>query len=283
MLSLQDIPDCVHIKFFGEFSASMVGKEVRHWKAGKARQLFQYLVLHRGRLINSERLYDVLWPQAERSAGSSSLKVAVHGLRQVLREHERAVCESGLSIEYRDCGYIIRADRLSIDVEDFQDLVRIGIRCDREGDETAALSTLEQATTLYHGDFLEMERSDWAVEHREYLKSLMIVALVKLCDYAVRADDLPMVVNLTQRILELDRYHEASYRILISAHGQRGEIDRARSWFDLCCRRLRSDLCVEPSWQTVEALREVMDRRAGSRASRRGNRTSRLDVPNTFA
>jgi two-component SAPR family response regulator len=261
----------------------MVGKEVRHWRAGKARQLFQYLVLYRGRLINSERLYDVLWPQAERSAGCSSLKVAVHGLRQVLREHEPAISESRLSVEYRDFGYLIRADRLSTDIDDFQDLVRLGIRSDREGDEAVAVSTLEQATALYHGDFLEMERADWPVEHREYLKSLMIVALVKLCDYAVRIGDLPTVVNLTQRILELDRYHEESYRILISAHGQRGEIGRARSWFDLCARRLRSELCVEPSWQTVETLRQVMDRRLGTRAPRRGNWTNRLDTPNTFA
>lgn len=62
--------------FFGSFSVSVDGLPVQRWRAGKSRSFFQYLALHRGRLMTRDQLRDALWPDAEWCASSSSLKVA---------------------------------------------------------------------------------------------------------------------------------------------------------------------------------------------------------------
>lgn len=251
----------LRVRFLGEFSVTLDGHQITSWQAGKARHLLQYLLLNHGRVVPVERLQEILWPQADASRPSSSLKVAAHGLRQVLCQPTGGGQGTGLRIDYRNVGYVIHVADLWTDVEEFQDAVRGGLRDARAGRRSEAGALLWKAVDLYRGDFLAAEQADWAAGRREFFKSLMIVALVALRDLSLRAGDLPTTIELAQRTLDLDRYHEDSYRLLIQLHCQRGEVERAYSWYQLCSRRLRGELSIEPSRETSEAIRQFLRRR----------------------
>jgi DNA-binding SARP family transcriptional activator len=264
----------LRVRFLGEFSVTLGGREITSWQAGKARHLFQYLLLNHGHVVPTERLQEMLWPKVEASRVSTSLKVAAHGLRQILyRAPGGGSQEPNLRIDYRNVGYVIHVADLWADIDEFQDAVQSGLRHDRAGRRVQAGLLLRKAVDLYRGDFLVAEQADWAEGRREFFKSLMIVALVTLRDHSVRSGDLPTAIVLAQRTLDLDRYHENSYRLLIEIHCQRGEIERACSWYRLCAHRLKSELSVEPSRETSEAIRNFLRRRRlGQDRSRNSNR-----------
>jgi len=111
----------VTARFFGDFSVHVCGRPVERWRAGKARSLFQYLLVNRGRVVTRDKLYQVLWPDQEWSPTGSSLKVAMHGVRQVL--HAVDSDEPAVEIVNRDHGYLLKADDVWLDLDEFSSAI----------------------------------------------------------------------------------------------------------------------------------------------------------------
>ncbi|WP_406410598.1 BTAD domain-containing putative transcriptional regulator [Streptomyces sp. NBC_01614] len=248
----------VRIRFFGDFELTVNGAPVRRWRAGKARGLFQLLVIHRGQTVTRDRLYEALWPGSDRSAGDSSLKVAAHALRRVLDAHPDSPCTSGIRLSYRDFGYILDVADLWSDVDRFRELVHTGLRAATAGDRGVARERLRSAVALYAGEFLRGENADWVVEQREYLRSLALRALEVLRADAAEREDFPELIEVCRSTLGIDRHYEETYRALMAAHGRRGEHACVRRWYDLCASRLREDLEVAPSPETDRLLQAIL-------------------------
>ncbi|MEU6309503.1 BTAD domain-containing putative transcriptional regulator [Streptomyces sp. NPDC047014] len=247
----------VRVRFLGDFELTVNGAPVRHWRAGKARGLFQYLVVHRGQTLTRERLYASLWPGSDSTAGSS-LKVAAHALRRVLDAHPDRPGDSGIRLLYRDFGYVLHVAGLWSDLDRFQDLVHTGLRAATAGDTPLARTRLRSALSLYGGEFLRGESADWVVEQREYLRALALRALGVLRADAEAREDFVDLIGLCKRTLEIDRHHEETYRALMAAHGRRGELACVRRWYELCARRMREELAVAPDPETQLLLRTLL-------------------------
>ncbi|MEV6652555.1 BTAD domain-containing putative transcriptional regulator [Streptomyces sp. NPDC051219] len=258
----------VRIRFLGDFELIVNGSPVERWRAGKARGLFQYLVIHRGQTLTRDRLYEALWPGSDGSSGGSSLKVAAHALRRVLDAHPDRPGASGIRLLYRDFGYVLDVADLWSDVDRFQELVHAGLRASAAQDVTLARTRLRAAIALYGGEFLRGDSADWVAEQREYLRSLALRALVVLRTDAEAREDFAELIEICRRTLEIDRHHEETYRALMTAHGRRGELAGVRSWYELCARRLRDDLAVAPAPETELLLRAMVPAaRSGARGA----------------
>ncbi|MFD6225375.1 BTAD domain-containing putative transcriptional regulator [Streptomyces sp. NPDC060232] len=247
----------VRVRFLGDFELTVNGTPVRRWRAGKARGLFQYLVVHRGQMLTRDRLYASLWPGTDSTAGSS-LKVAAHALRRVLDAHPDRPGDSGIQLVYRDFGYVLNVTGLWCDLDRFQELVHAGLRAATAGDTALARTRLRAAITLYGGEFLRGESADWVVEQREYLRALALRALGVLRADAEDREDFVELIELCKRTLEIDRHHEETYRALMAAHGRRGELACVRRWYELCARRMRDELAVAPGHETQRLLRALI-------------------------
>ncbi|WP_405787897.1 winged helix-turn-helix domain-containing protein [Streptomyces sp. NBC_00029] len=243
----------VRVRFLGDFELTVNGTPVQRWRAGKARGLFQYLVVHRGQMLTRDRLYASLWPGADAAAGSS-LKVAAHALRRVLDAHPDRPGDSGIQLVYRDFGYVLHITGLWSDLDRFQELVHTGLRAAAAGDAPLARTRLRAALGLYGGEFLRGESADWVVEQREYLRALALRALGVLRADAEAREDFVELIEVCRRTLEIDRHHEETYRALMAAHGRRGELACVRRWYELCARRMRDELAVAPGQETQRLL-----------------------------
>jgi two-component SAPR family response regulator len=237
------------VRCFGNFSVQVNGHPVGRWRAGRARTLFQYLLLNHGRVIGRERLHEVLWPDGEPASTTSSLKVAVHGVRRVLRDAAGGACQP-VDIDCRDGGYVLFAGDLWLDTEEFDACVTRGRAAEDGGGHADARSWYSRALDVYSGDFLAAESVTWAAEQREYSRALALHALGYLRADALRRDDHPEVITLCRRMLEIDPYHEETYQTLMLVHGRRGELGQVRNWHRMCLRRLRDDLEVAPTETT---------------------------------
>ena len=233
----------VAVRMLSGFSLVVGGEPVQQWRGGKARGMFQYLLLNEGKLVPREKLYEVLWPDADHSTGGSSLKVAAHALRGVLG---RIPADAGFVLVCRDRGYQLQARDVWTDVAEFE-------RCCATRADRAAME-------LYQDDFLGGDDSAWVVEQREWYRSLALRVLDRLREDALRRGDHLELMRWCRRSLDIDPYREDTYRALMSVHAVFGELDRVVAWYRLCLRRLQDGLGVDPSPETNDVLLRALRR-----------------------
>lgn len=270
-MQLANLPDTppayLSVCFFGRFATSVGGMPVERWRAGKSRSFFQYLMLHRNRVMTRNQLRDALWPEAEWRASSSSLKVACCGARSTLGASKQSEgAGSPIRLLHRDGGYLLDADDAWCDIEEFRELIHDGMQHRSHGRPDQAVGSLTKAIALYHGDFLAGQDEDWTAEAREYYRSLALGALDVLRSTAVDRGDADAVFALGQRTLQIDALHEPTYQDLIRVAGLLGQPEQALRWYQLCERRLRRLIGVEPSADTRQALHQVLNGRGRSLA-----------------
>lgn len=244
----------------GSFRLEIEGLPVAHWRAGKARALFQYLLVNRGRLVQRDRLYEVLWPNAD-DRGSSSLKVAVHAVRRVLG----GLGDDGFSLVHQDHGYVLRVNDAWVDIEEFERAFEKGRSAWLAKDHDSAIGWFQRTADLYAGDFLAGEHGDWINEQRQWTRGIALRALSVLRSESLEREDWPAAMHWCRRTLELDPYHEDTYQTLMMMHGELGELGRVRGWYELCRNRLRGDLNIEPTDRTKQILASMMRGRSSAR------------------
>ncbi|HVC34639.1 MAG TPA: BTAD domain-containing putative transcriptional regulator [Chloroflexota bacterium] len=246
-------PPPVAISCLGTFRFRVDGNTVEGWRSSKARALFQYLVNHRGRPIPRDALIQALWPDPDAVAAGTSLKVAVHVLRQTLSQ---AGCDRAtLTILAHDCGYQLDAPHLWIDVEEFDRCYALGRSAEAQGRSQRALALYARAADLYHGDFLEELSDDWPMFRREALKDQYLFILTCLAKAAVSAGDYQGGIVRCQQLLERDRCREDAYRLLMICHARLGQRSRVRTWYQFCVETLRAELDCGPEPETERLCR----------------------------
>lgn len=244
--------------FFGDFALRVNGTTIERLQAGKARDLFQYLLINRGRVIRRERLFEVLWPGSEWSPTASSLKVAVHSVRQILRDTAETMPVSPVEIFSRNQGYLLQATDVWLDIEEFEVSMAAGRAAEARREHIVALDAYRQAADLYGGDFLAAQTADWIDEQRQCYRSYAIYALSRLRADALCRDDHSEVIEVCHRILSIDPYHEDTYQTLMMIHGRRRELGQVREWYRLCMHRLRTDLELAPNDHTQQVFARAM-------------------------
>ncbi len=246
----------------GTFTAAVYGRPVTSWRAGKARQLFQLLLLERGQLVRKEHLQDALWPDAEGRA-ASSLRVAVHELRQILTGgggHPPAA-----RLHYRDVGYALEVDNLRLDVNDVSGAWRAGHDAKDRHDPRTALAHFARAGALYRGDLLPDEPAPWVDEHRQWVRTLVLDALTELRTDAVKRSDPAAVARWCRAVVAVDAYSEPSYRLLMAVGRKRGQLGEVEDWYAQCRHRL-AELGAQVDSRTHRVLALARDELDGAAA-----------------
>jgi two-component SAPR family response regulator len=264
--------ESIEVRCLGTFQLLIGDRPVHRWRAGKARNLFQFLLLNRGRIVSRTILNESLWPDAEYLGQSSSLKVAVHMLRRILAEHSDLLAErdgngggraarnprSSLELVTQENGYLLEAHNVWSDTEAFGTRIEQAKSAHRRGDLEQAQAGYRAALDLYGGDYLPDVRLDWAAAEREWLRGRALFALRYLVRAHLRSADDLAVIDGCHRILGIEPYHEETYRTLIGVHGALGQFAQARRWYELCVRRLWNELRVRPAAATTRTFELAM-------------------------
>ncbi|SES03405.1 Transcriptional regulatory protein, C terminal [Streptomyces sp. yr375] len=253
----------VEIRTLGRFDVVVGGRPVTRWRAGRARHLLQYLLLHPDCVISRDILFEALWPDL--SAPRSSLKVAVHTLRNILASEGAAATgrnPSGLRILTHEYGYSIEAKNVWVDFQEFDSLI-LGAQTGTL-DAPGPIAQLQDAVELYQGDFLPGMTMPWVEPQREWLRSLALSALDRLVEAAERTCDDFQVLHFCRKVLKIEPLHEKTYRTLIALHGRLGQFSQADRWYKLCASHLREAVGVGPA----EATRAMYSRAVSGELTR---------------
>ena len=226
------------------------------WRLRKGADLVKLLCLAPEHRLHREQVMDALWPDKDPAAASNNLYQALHSARNALGR------EAGDGwLDLRDGVLSLDSGRhLQIDVEAFEDAAARALG----GEPDLFL----EALALYRGELLPSDRyEEWSVERREVLAATrrqLLGEWVAVLDARGRLDE---ALAGARELLADDPADEATHRVLMRLEARRGNRSAALRAFEALRTRLRADLEVEPSAETLELHRAIVDGLVGPPAT----------------
>ncbi|HWM23072.1 MAG TPA: winged helix-turn-helix domain-containing protein [Ilumatobacteraceae bacterium] len=198
----------------------------------RARSVLHLLATHAPRPVHRDVLLAALWSDNDAESALRSLQVAVSSVRKQL---ERAGWANG--VERVGDGYALAVEGHDVaDVRAFRRATDEARRAHVDGDIDRLGVAARQALDWYRGDLLTEEGSaDWVVEARDALRVSAGATARLAATAAYERGDTAEALTMAERGLQLDRFDDTMWNVLIGAHTARGETGaaaRARRTYD---------------------------------------------------
>lgn len=192
----------------------------------RARMALRMLALHAGRPVHREQLLEALWNDLDPSAGMHNLQVAVSSLRAALEP--RAPGRASRLLVRDGEAYVLDLDRDGAsDLMAFDDALAVGARARDVSGEGAAVA-LTRALGLYVGDVLpEDGPASWVADVREGCRLRAAEAAVTLAEIEFGRGRPREAALASARSLQLDRWRDSAWRLLIAAYDASGDVAAA--------------------------------------------------------
>jgi LuxR family maltose regulon positive regulatory protein len=244
-------PPRLEVRALGESAVKVDGDPIAHvaWGGPLVKELFFYL-LERGP-VRRELILADFWPDMAVPKAKSVFHATTYRMRRVLPE--------GTIIYQPD------DETYAVDMEgDFwYDAAAFEALLAGAGREPAeAERLLQQALTIYRGDFLSDVYSDWASERRARLRQVWIDALGELARLGRARGDAAGAVDSYRRALAEEPIREDLHRGLMRALAEAGRAAEAVQDFHELEVRLADELGVQPGDET-QALFQQIRRQSG--------------------
>ncbi len=204
----------------------------------KPKQVFEILLCERGHAVAKDRIADLLWGETLPRNAAASLETYV----SVLRRRLRAAGDDRRVVITEPGSYRIAEDRVDVDVDRFDNLLRQGSR-----------AGLIQALGLVRGELLQDEPyGPWAMDLREIYRQRHGDAMLDLAEQSLAVGELCEALSQAEDAIAAEPTRERGYRLSMLARYALGRQDEALSAFERCRRALAERLGVPPLPQTVD-------------------------------
>lgn len=221
------------------------------WLDQRAGQLLKYLTCERHRVVPADEIAESFCSHAQRST-LSTVRYFIHALRNKL-EPERPKRGRACVVLGRRGGYTLNDAVVWIDADEFEVQVDAGVAALARGERAAATDHLEQAMSLYRGDFLDDEPyTDWAMLERERLRALAEKPLRALSE--LRADEPEVAAGYLERLARMEPFDGGVERDLLSLWVRQGRISRAVRHYQAFQQRLLREFGGGPEFSLSEIV-----------------------------
>lgn len=232
-----EAPPCpLTLRCFGRFHIS-VDEHVIDLTSVKprVRATLRLLAIHAGRPVHRETILEALWPEGDLRGGSRSLHVAISSLRQLLEPSaERG--QSALVIREGDAYCLALPPGAHADLVHFEQAVFEARAARVAGDGDRTVAALKRALAAYEGELLPEDGPvEWVVRKREGCRMDAAEAAQMLAECELERGDPVAACAACHRGLQIDRYRDRLWRLLIEASQQAGDhaaAARARRGYD---------------------------------------------------
>jgi DNA-binding SARP family transcriptional activator len=239
------VPHIPSLRFIG-FGPGQVEKEGEllpgsAWRSALARHILFYLLVHPRQ--SRDQIESTFWPDLSPEKAKATFHVVKH---QAHRALGRAL------ISFRDGFYTIELDPdCWFDVTAFEALL---------AGQDHRQARLEEAVTLYQGDFLEDYDAEWCLLLRERLRLRYRDGLLELGGIYTAQHQLDRALEVLGSALSIDDLHEPTCRALMRLHAKGGSARAALEQFEQLKRRLQEELETTPSPETVTLSQAIQSR-----------------------
>lgn len=226
----------LRLTVLGSPSFSIDDTPVVAFNSNKTRALLVYLALM-GREQTRPALAGLFWGDLPEEKAQTNLRKSVANLKKLVGDW--------LLITRQTIGMRPNAE-LWIDAREFEGL-----------SSAENPTSLQQAATLYHGDFLDgfylpdaPEFEHWVLAQRTRWRELLLNTLHQLIQHHERQRDYTVGIQYAQRLLALEPWREEVHRQLMWLYVRSGQRSAALAQFERCQAVLWDELGVEVSAET---------------------------------
>jgi DNA-binding SARP family transcriptional activator len=217
--------------------------------------VFAYLALNWRQPVSRHQLMGLFWPEHSEERAENNLSLTIMAARRILGGQSPG---AQALIKAVRGAYGLDAVRVSLDVDEFQELTERAAVLEAAGREPEAAEALDAAIETYGGDFLPSGLyEDWTSERRQHLHDNFIEALARRARLARRAGDYRTAIDATRRLLDSDPANEDAHCDLMLDYLKSGQRSRAVRQAQLCREALERHLGVEPGARTLEVIAAV--------------------------
>ncbi len=215
----------VRIRTLGGFALDVDGRRVLLDGAKpRVRSLLRLLAVHAGVAVHREVIQEALWSDADATAGARSLHVALSALRRWLDEVAAPI--GGALVAREGDAYRLDVGTDAFDLGRFDRALAEGRAARARGELASAAFAL--ALELYGGELLPEEGpSEWIVPRRDHYREAAVEAAGELASESMLAGDYATAVRACRSGLEIDRYQDSLWRMLIEARDRAGDTGAA--------------------------------------------------------
>ncbi|MBB6671883.1 response regulator [Cohnella nanjingensis] len=213
--------------------------EFLKWRTTKAKELFAYLLYHRGKVISKNTLLELLWPELDERKGLANLQTSMNRIRSVWKN---TVGDGYISIRYAQYGYILESKGLRIDAEEWeQELRRLNpVSIEQAPDHQRLLDK-------YRGDFYEEDHYAWAESERQRLKALWLQHAQQLGQFYCSCDMNREALGVYHQIQKQEPLHEDGYLALMKIYARLNDADSVQKQYEFLTRLLKQEAETDPS------------------------------------
>lgn len=216
----------------------------------KPLDLLKVLIAYGGEGVCAEQIAEDLWPDADGDDALAALRTTVSRLRKLIGA--RAVLGEGRGLTLNSEVCWVDALALGRQLAEFR-------RGRHDGCDGEMLTGLEDALSLYRGDFLPGECSlPPVLTARAKLHSLFLRQLGELGRCCEQAGQIARALDLYRQGLEIDGTAEDIARQLMQCCRDSGRTAEGIAVYRSCQAALRARLGVEPSAATQSAYRDLL-------------------------
>jgi DNA-binding SARP family transcriptional activator len=183
----------------------------------RTRAALRLLATYAGRPVHRENLIEALWPEMPLAQATRSLQVALSSLRTFL-EPGLGRGQSELIVRHGEAYELALPRGGSSDVARFRAALGEAQRCELIDDTPGRAYALRVALHTYGGELLpEDGPAEWVVPERALLQRHAAEAAVELARLQLDAGAVSDAMLTARRCVEIDRYSDPGWRLLIEA------------------------------------------------------------------
>ena len=227
----------LEISTFGHFKLLQQGKEIEpNWATEKSKELFLYLLHHRGNFVRSSQIMETLWPNRDPDKVATLLYSTVYSTRKVINK----LGFEGIILSKRGY-YKLNLEEIKWDLFEFENLVS-KIKSDLESN----IELVTRITELYQGQYLANHGYRWLYGLQTDLEKTFKSILLQSADYYTRKKSYQMAIMLLEKIVKVDFFTKDAHQKLINIYKEIGEKLSARDLYQNCKKRWKKEFGFEP-------------------------------------
>jgi len=239
----------------GPLELSVAGRHVVRWNSLKARAVFQYLLIHRGRPVRRDVLMDLQWPNHTYTSARNNLNVTLYSLRNTLEGPWQGL----QPILYQDGCYALNSElKWWIDRDEFLSELSKAHLVRSSGHPMEAIGHYQKAVELYRGSLFEDDPAgDWYLAEQRHLNEFYLQALESVGEMYLDLGDSASAQQFAQLALARDPCCESVHRLLMRCYASEHKQQLVSRQYSICVNALRDELGVSPGAETLRLFHDL--------------------------
>jgi two-component system, LytTR family, response regulator len=184
------------------------------WNTKKSKELFAFLLYHKGKLIRKERIVDDLWSDYEYENALINLHTTIYRTRKTLD-----CFNNRIKIEFINDCYSIQIKDVFYDVDEFDKAYE---QSKLSSDQRMTL--LQKALSLYRGDYLEENSYIWSIDMQQNLKQKYFECLKTVASLYLSIGDADNAITSLETAIDKNPYNYEVYDLLFHTYRVKNDV-----------------------------------------------------------